>query len=174
MLRLVLSIERLLKWITLGVGGLAGVVMVVMIALVFMNVTGRYTLGVGAVWAQELELYLMSIMAMLGIAYAMFYDDHVRVDILSTRFNRTGRLWLNLLTALLIALPCAVLIIYFGYPYAESSFLRGESSPNASGMPWRYVPKSMVVVGFVFVATESLRQVLAHGRRLFFHYRRGG
>lgn len=174
MLRCIFRIERLLRWITVGAGGFAGVVMVIMIALVFANVTGRYVFDAGTVWAQELELYLMSVMAMIGIAYAMFFDDHVRVDIFSTRFSRVGRLWLNMLTALLVALPCALLIMFYGFPYAQESFLRGETSPNSSGLPYLYIPKGMVVVGFVFVATESLRQVLAYGRRLVFHYRWGG
>ncbi|RLK50883.1 TRAP-type mannitol/chloroaromatic compound transport system permease small subunit [Alkalispirillum mobile] len=170
MLRTTLFLETWLHRISGLAGLLAGVALVAMVMLVFGNVVARYAFGFGAVWAQELEWYLLAFSAMLGIAYAMRNDDHVRVDIISHRFNRTGTLWLNFLTALLVALPCAALIIYFGYPFAESSFVRGERSPNSSGLPWRFIPKALVVVGFVFVAIEALAQTLTNGRKLVYHY----
>ncbi|MCG6658013.1 TRAP transporter small permease subunit [Halomonas campisalis] len=170
MLRFCKSLERLLERITSLAGFIGGVTMVIMIALIFGNMLSRYALGIGAVWAQELEWYLLSVMAMMGIAYAMKFDDHVRVDILSSRFSPVGMIWLNLITAILVALPCALLIIHYSFPFAESSMIRGERSPNSSGLPWRWIPKSMVVVGFVFVATESVRQALENSRRLIQHY----
>ncbi|MCE8022940.1 TRAP transporter small permease subunit [Billgrantia aerodenitrificans] len=170
MLRLCTWLERALERIT-GLAGFIGCLsMLIMIALIFGNMLSRYAFGLGAVWAQELEWYLLSVMAMMGIAYAMKFDDHVRVDILSSRFSPVGMLWLNLIAALLVALPCALLIIHYSLPFAETSFIRGERSPNSSGLPWRWIPKAMVVVGFVFVAAESLRQALENGRRLVQHY----
>ncbi|MCC5884366.1 MAG: TRAP transporter small permease subunit [Halomonas sp.] len=170
MLRLCTWLERGLERIT-GLAGFIGcIAMLVMIALIFGNMLSRYAFGLGAVWAQELEWYLLSVMAMMGIAYAMKFDDHVRVDILSSRFSPVGMLWLNLIAALLVALPCALLIIHYSLPFAETSFIRGERSPNSSGLPWRWIPKAMVVVGFVFVAAESLRQALENARRLVQHY----
>lgn len=170
MLRFCTSLERLLERIT-GLAGFIGcTAMVIMIALIFGNMLSRYAFGLGAVWAQELEWYLLSVMAMMGVAYAMKFDDHVRVDILSSRFSPVGMMWLNLVTALLVALPCALLIIHYSFPFAETSYFRGERSPNSSGLPWRWIPKSLVVVGFVFVATESVRQALENGRRLVQHY----
>ncbi len=170
MLRLVVFIERSLRRINSVVGFFACVAMVAMVSLVFTNMALRYLFGVGSTWSQELEWYLMSIMAMLGIAYAMRYNDHVRVDIFSSRFSRYGRLWLDFLTALVIAIPCSLLIIYYGWPYAETSFIRGERSPTGSGLPWRFIPKGMIIVGFAFVAIEAVRQVLSKGRRLAFHH----
>lgn len=170
MLRLCKSLERLLERITGLAGFIGGITLVVMIALIFGNMLSRYAFGIGAVWSQELEWYLLSVMAMTGIAYAMRFDDHVRVDILSSSFSPVGMMWLNLITALLVALPCALLIIHYSFPFAETSMTRGERSPNSSGLPWRWIPKSMVVVGFIFVATESVRQALENGRRLIQHY----
>ncbi|MCP1675055.1 TRAP-type mannitol/chloroaromatic compound transport system permease small subunit [Natronocella acetinitrilica] len=173
MLRWTLRLEWGLRRLTGFAGLLACIAMVLMVSLVFGNVLGRYLFSIGATWAQELEWYLMAVTAMLGIAYAMRFDDHVRVDIFSYRFSRVGKLWLNLLTAIVVALPCALLIVYYGWPFAETSYLRNERSPNSGGLPWRFIPKGLIVVGFVFVAIEALRQTLACGRRLVFHYARG-
>jgi TRAP-type mannitol/chloroaromatic compound transport system permease small subunit len=169
--RILLTIERGLAAVTRMAGWISGLSMAVMIALIFANMTGRYVFGAGATWLQELEWYLLSLSVMSGIAYAMRYDDHVRVDIFSHRFSRTGKNWLDLVTMLVVALPVAILIIYYAWPFVEKSFLRGERSANRGGMPWLFLPKSMILVGFALIGAEALRQILALVRRLRFHYR---
>jgi TRAP-type mannitol/chloroaromatic compound transport system permease small subunit len=53
----------------------------------------------------------------------------------------------------------------------EVSYRRGGRSPNAGGMPWLFLPKLTIVIGFVLVTLEALHQALRAGRRLVFHYR---
>lgn len=174
MLRIVVGIERFLNRVTGVAGWLACVCMVLTVSLVFINVVARYTFTAGAVWAQELEWYLMSVVALFGVAYAMRYDDHVRVDIFYQRFNRLGKLWFDMVVALFVIIPCAVLVCYYGWFFAEISYLRGERSPSSNGLPWRFIPKGMIVIGFVFIALEGVRQALILGRKLHFHYFRKG
>lgn len=166
-----LAIERTLGRVTRFAGWVSGGATVIMIALIFMNMTGRYLFGAGTTWLQELEWYLLAPAVMAGIAYAMKYDDHVRVDIFSHRLNRVGKYWLDLVTMVLVALPVAVLILYYTVPFVASSYAQGETSPNRGGMPWVFLPKSMILLGFALIGTEALRQILSLSRRLRFHYR---
>ncbi|MFP4080746.1 MAG: TRAP transporter small permease subunit [Ectothiorhodospira sp.] len=174
MSRALLRIERSLDRITRLAGGISAVAMAAMILLVFGNMTARYLFGAGTVWLQELEWYLLSLTVMTGISYAMRSDEHVRVDVFSHRLSRVGRLWLDLVTMMVVALPVAGLILYYSGPFVVNSFLRGETSPNAEGMAWLFLPKAMILVGFGFLIVEALRQILSKGRRLVFHYRRRG
>jgi TRAP-type mannitol/chloroaromatic compound transport system permease small subunit len=172
MKRALLRIERLLRMLTGLSGILSGLGMVLMILLVFGNMSARYLFGTGAVWLQELELYLLAFTVMTGFAYAMRHDDHVRIDVFSSHLNRIGKLWLDSFTMLVVAIPISLLMLYYAWPYMAVSYVRGEGSPNAGGMPWLFLPKAMILVGFALVLTEALRQALAGGRRLIFHYRR--
>lgn len=172
MKRWLLWLEWLLRKLTGLSGILSGLGMVLLILLVFVNMAARYLLGTGAVWAQELELYLLAFTVMTGFAYAMRHDDHVRIDVFSSYLNRTGKLWLDSFTMLVVAIPTSILILYYAWPYMMVSYARGEGSPNAGGMPWLFLPKAMILLGFALVITEALRQLLAGGRRLVFHYRR--
>jgi TRAP-type mannitol/chloroaromatic compound transport system permease small subunit len=172
MKRALLRIERLLRMLTGLSGILSGLGMVLMILLVFGNMSARYLFGAGAVWLQELELYLLAFTVMTGFAYAMRHDDHVRIDVFSSHLNRIGKLWLDSFTMLVVAIPISLLMLYYAWPYMAVSYVRGEGSPNAGGMPWLFLPKAMILVGFALVLTEALRQALAGGRRLIFHYRR--
>lgn len=162
--------EKGLNRVTGFAGGLACLCMVLTVSLVFINVLARYTFSTGAVWAQELEWYLMSVVALFGIAYCMRYDDHVRVDIFYRKYSEVRRMWFDALVALFVVIPCALLIGYYGWSFAEISYLRGERSPNSTGLPWRFIPKAFIVVGFAFVALEGLRQLIVQGRSLHAHY----
>ncbi|MBS3800723.1 MAG: TRAP transporter small permease subunit [Thioalkalivibrio sp.] len=173
MRRITFCIERSLARVTRLSGGLSALAMVAMIVLIFGNVIARYLFGAGTVWLQELEWYLLSLSVMSGIAYAMRSDDHVRVDVFSHRLGRIGKYWLDLATMVLIALPVALLVLFYAWPFVETSFMRGEGSPNRSGMPWLFLPKGMILLGFALIAIEALRQTLRIGARLVFHYRHG-
>lgn len=171
MRRALFRVEAGLARLTRFSGVLSGLGMTLLIALVFGNMTARYLFGTGAVWLQELEWYFLALTTMSGIAYGMRYNDHVRIDVFSQQFSRIPRIWLDLLTMLLVAVPTAILILYFAWPYVELSWSRGEGSPNRGGMPWLYLPKAMILLGFVFILAESIRQILAAVRRLVFHSR---
>ncbi|TVP88347.1 MAG: TRAP transporter small permease subunit [Thioalkalivibrio sp.] len=174
MLRWWLWTERLLAGLTSLSAVISGASMALLIALVFGNMAGRYVFGVGTTWLQELEMYVLALTVMTSIAYAMRHDDHVRIDIFYSQLSHTGRLWLDSLTMLFIALPIAVLVLYYSWPYVQTSWARGERSPNAGGLPWRFLPKGMILVGFALIFAEALRQAMSGFRRLFFHYRRPG
>ncbi|WP_006786817.1 TRAP transporter small permease subunit [Thiorhodospira sibirica] len=171
MYRLILWIERPLARLTGLAAGLAGVAMLLLVLLVFGNMAARYSAGMGTMWLQELEWHLLALVTLLGISYAMRHDDHVRVDIFSQRLRRVGRLWLDLLTMLGVAIPVALLLLYYTWPFVELSYLRGETSPNAGGMPWRFIPKGLMLIGFFLVLTQAMVRALGCIRRLWFHYR---
>lgn len=171
MRRILLGFERALGRVTRAAGWVSGGAMVIMIMLIFLNMASRYLLGEGTTWLQELEWYLLAPTVMAGVAYAMKYDDHVRVDVFSHRLSRVGKYWLDVSTMLLVALPVAVLIFYYTWPFVEKSYLQGESSPNRGGMPMVFIPKGMILLGFSLIGVEALRQTLSLIRRLTFHYR---
>ncbi|ANB01563.1 TRAP transporter small permease subunit [Ectothiorhodospira sp. BSL-9] len=171
MSRLLLRIERALNQVTRLAGWIAAISMAALVLLVFANMAARYALGMGSVWSQELEWYVLSLTVMTGIAYAMRSDEHVRVDVFSHHLSRVGKLWLDGITMLLVAIPVSLLVLYYTWPFVQISYVRGEGSPNAGGMPWLFLPKAMILVGFALILIESLRQLLRIGRRLVFHYR---
>lgn len=170
MLQTLQRIEKTCDAIVDGVGRFAAWVLLLLVFLVFSNVVLRYLFEVGAVWAQELELYLLPVVAMLGIAYTMRRNEHVCVDILSQRFSATGRLWLNFLVSIFIIIPVSLLIIYYAYPFIMQAYTRLEGSPNPGGLPFRFIPKSFVAIGFVLVAIQGIAIAIRNGIDLFYKY----
>jgi TRAP-type mannitol/chloroaromatic compound transport system permease small subunit len=72
----------------------------------------------------------------------------VRVDVAVGQTDRRKRFWIELLCCLLLALPFAAIVFYYGIVFAHQSWVQGETSASPVGLPMRWIPKSIVAAGF--------------------------
>jgi TRAP-type mannitol/chloroaromatic compound transport system permease small subunit len=90
---------RLAGWLD-GVNRSIGVIVawlaLAMVLVTFVVVVLRYLFDSGSIALQESVTYMYAILFMLGAAYTLQQDGHVRVDILYQRFSRRGRAWVDL------------------------------------------------------------------------------
>ena len=63
---------------------------VTMVILVVLVVITRYFLGLGSIALQESVTYLHCLVFMMGIAFTLKHDGHVRVDIFLSRILTKG------------------------------------------------------------------------------------
>ncbi len=110
----------------------------------------------------ELQWYLFSIVFLLGGAYALKHDAHVRVDLLYGRVGVRGRAWIDLLGTLLFLLPFSLLMLWLSWPSVAASWSVREVSPDPGGLP-RYPIKAVILLGFALLvlqgAAEALKQI---------------
>ncbi|MGB1922754.1 MAG: TRAP transporter small permease subunit, partial [Alcanivorax sp.] len=82
----------------------------------------RYGFGIGNIALQESLTYLHGSLFMLGIAYTLAEDEHVRVDVLYQRFSPRGRAWVNVLGTLFLLLPVCGALFWLSLDYVASSW----------------------------------------------------
>ena len=147
--RVIVQCERLGAWVLLAV------------ACVFaLDVVARYAFGQTAAAFPDLEWYGTTLAICLGLAPALAYGAHVRVEVLAERLSpRTQALVLRAGHALLL-LPWCTFVVYAGTRYAYNATLLGEGSADPGGLPMRYLPKWWIVVGFGLLGLEGARQLL--------------
>lgn len=150
-------------------GQIGGWVLFATVALVFVNAFNRYAFAFSPVWTQELEWHLLAGQGALGIAYAWLHRDHIAVDVFSQRYSHRVKLWMELLVALLIAIPCSIFLIKVSIPYIDRAYDILEGSPNPGGLPWRFVPKSFVALTFALVALEAMATTIRSALELSGH-----
>jgi len=68
----------------------------IMVLITFAIVVGRYLFDLGTIAGQEAVMYLHGTTFMLGFAYALKHNAHVRVDVLANRFSTRTRNWIDL------------------------------------------------------------------------------
>lgn len=124
------------------------------VVVVTTNVALRYGLSMGTVAMQELQWHLVPPIAMLGMAYGLHNGEHVRVDVFYERMPRRLQGVIELVTCLL-TIVIAVYLATLAVPFVERSFSLGEGSANPSGLPYRYVLKAFLPVGFVLLAVQG-------------------
>lgn len=107
----------------------------------------------------EVQWYLFGAAFMLCAAWTLKRDEHVRVDVLSSRLSARARVWIDLLCHLLFLMPFAVLMVWLAWPFFLGSYLSGEQSSNAGGLI-RWPAKLWVLVGFVLLAAQGVSEII--------------
>lgn len=135
------TISKILSWLWL-----------VTLAVVLTNVFSRFILGRGSIALEEMSWHLFGATMILTLAYAVVTDDHVRVDVLREKFSLRLQAWVELLGIVLLMLPLLYFMIDNLIEYAYRSLTRGERSQSPSGLPYRFILKSMLPLGMTMIA----------------------
>ncbi|MBP3128326.1 TRAP transporter small permease subunit [Thalassospira sp. ER-Se-21-Dark] len=129
------------------------------------NVLLRYLFNSGSVAMQELEWHLVSPIALMGMAYGMRHGGHVRVDFLYERLGPRAQAIIDLFSAVLMAVLGAALI-WFSIPYVSQSIMMGEGSPDPGGLPYRFLLKAFIPIGFGLLLLQAIAQGLMNYRQI--------
>ena len=137
---------RLTSWLT-----------VVMVIVTFVIVVMRYVFDSGAVWLQESVVWMHAVVFMIGAAYTLQQDEHVRVDIFYRAMSKRRRAWVDLLGTLLFLLPLCAFLGYKAWDFVAVSWQLGESSREPGGMPYPFVPllKSVLLIMPLLLALQG-------------------
>jgi len=146
---------RMIAWLTLGMV-LATVAVVVM----------RYAFGQGLIWLQESINWMHSLVFMLGAAYTLKVDEHVRVDIFYRQMSERRKAIVNLAGIVLLLLPLCAFLLFESWQYVATSWRIAERSREAGGMPMLYLLKSVIPLMAMLLALQGVSLALRAGLRL--------
>ena len=147
------------------VGRLAAWGTLAMVAVTFAIVVLRYLFNLGWIAMQESVTYLHATVFMLGAAYTLKHDGHVRVDIVYQKLSPRGRAWIDLLGTLLLLLPFCLFLLWVSWDYVASSWALHEGSRDSGGLPWLYLLKTLIPAMALLLVVQGavlvLRNLLA-------------
>jgi TRAP-type mannitol/chloroaromatic compound transport system permease small subunit len=128
----------------------------------------RYAVGIGPIWLQESVTWMHAAVFMLGGAYTLQRDEHVRVDIFYRGMSPARRAWVDILGIVIFLFPLCGFIIYESYDYVTASWAIHERSRDAGGLPYPFVSllKSILVVMPILVALQGLSLLIASARHI--------
>lgn len=146
--KVTLVMGKLLAWFTL-----------LMVLLTFLIVVLRYGFNIGWIAMQESVLFFHAMVFMLGAAYTLQKDAHVRVDIFYQKFSPRTKAIVNLCGALFLLIPVCVFIIIISNSYVLSSWSILEKSSEAGGLPTVYLSKSFILVFAFFMLLQAVAEI---------------
>lgn len=123
------------------------------------NAVVRYLFNYSSNGWLELQWYLYTGFFLVGAGYTLLRNEHVRIDIIYSRFNPRIRAWIDLLGGIFFLLPMALIIMALSWPVFTQSFALTEYSPSANGL-LRWPVKLMIPVGFFLLAIQGVSEII--------------
>lgn len=141
-------------------GKLCSWFVMIMVLVTCLVVVMRYGLNMGSVFLQDIVLYLHGGLFLLGSAFALKRGSHVRVDIFYRNLSEKRKALIDLLGNLIFLQPVCWSILIFSWGYVEFSWRILEVSPEPDGLPFVYLQKSLLIVLAIFLALQSLSEII--------------
>ena len=136
---------------------------VTMVILVVLVVITRYFLGLGSIALQESVTYLHCLVFMMGIAFTLKHDGHVRVDIFYRRFSPKRKALVNLIGGLLFLIPFCLLIFFTSWDYVLASWVIRETSAENNGLPFIYLLKTLMLLMPATLVLQGIAEIIRSG-----------
>lgn len=154
-------VGRAVSWLVLG-----------LVLLIAAEVLMRYGFDSSSIAAQELEWWVLAIVSLLGVSYALKQGEHVRVDVLYQYYSERAKLWFDFLVALLVMTPISLYLAVLSLQFVGQSFADHEVSQSPGGLPYVWLLKSFVPLGLLLLGLQSLALALEKAAALLGRSRR--
>ncbi|MBM6594149.1 TRAP transporter small permease subunit [Microvirga pudoricolor] len=154
-----LQLSRGIDALNERIGKIAAWAIVVAILVSAINAIIRRIFGVSSNGWLELQWYLFGAVFMLCASWTLKVNEHIRIDIISSKLSKRGRDYIDLFGNLFFLFPFAALMLYLSVPYFERSFASGEVSSNAGGL-LIWPAKGLILLGFAFLILQWLSELI--------------
>lgn len=126
----VLAVERINAWMA----ALSAATLLAMTLIVGIEVTSRYVFNRPTIWAWDVNVQLMMMLLMLGMAEAYRRDVHVRVDVVTSHLSPRQRAWIEVALAPVFFFV-TVLLVWSCWEYFLDSYQRREDASTIFAPP---------------------------------------
>ncbi len=152
----------LLDRISIATGRAASWLTLAMVIGTFIVVVLRYAFDSGVVWLQEAVTWMHAMVFMLGAAYTLQREQHVRVDIFYRNMSERRQAFVNLFGVIFFVVPVCLFFIVESFDYVQASWSIREVSRDSGGLPYPAIPllKTALLVMPIAVLLQGISMAL--------------
>jgi TRAP-type mannitol/chloroaromatic compound transport system permease small subunit len=140
-----------------------GIVAALVVALACLisagNALSRYLFDISSNAFLEIQWQLFAATFLLGAAYVLKLNEHVRVDLFYGSLSARGKLWVDVFGYVFFFFPLCFIMLEMAFPWAWHSYLDGEISANAGGLPV-WPAKFLLPFGFVLLTLQGIAEFI--------------
>jgi len=152
--------SRIVDKISCTVGRLDSYVVLPMIFLIAYATCKRYFFSNMPGWGYDIPIFLYGAHFMLGGAWTQYSGKHVNVDIINKFVSEKTQRRLSAFSNCVVFLACLVVVVYSTGWAWESTLINEKSVHQTQFNPSIWWFKWFVPVSFLFVALQSLSNVI--------------
>ena len=133
-----------------------------MVVITFVVVVMRYAFDAGLIWLQESVIWMHAVVFMLGAAYTLQQEDHVRVDVFYRTMSAKRRALVDLVGVIIFLFPLCAFLGWKSLDFVAASWKLREASRESGGLPYPLIPllKTVLIVMPAAVALQGLSLLL--------------
>jgi TRAP-type mannitol/chloroaromatic compound transport system permease small subunit len=154
-----LGISRVIDRINTAVGRAAAWLILAAVLISAGNAIVRKALDISSNAWLEAQWYLFGAVFMLCAAYTLLQNEHVRIDILVSRFSHRTRSGIEIFGHIFFLMPFAVLMLYLSVPFFLRSYRLGEHVSDAGGLIL-WPAKILLPIGFALLALQGISELI--------------
>lgn len=107
----------------------------------------------------EIQWYLFAAIFLLAAGYTLLRQEHVRIDVLLSRFSRRTQVKVEILGILVFLFPLVFVVIDLVMPLVIRAYVSGEMSSNEGGLI-RWPVFALVPIGFGLLGLQGISEVI--------------
>ena len=154
-----LGLSRAIDAMTTMIGRWMSWLILVAVLVSATNATVRYLVSSSSNAWLELQWYLFAAVFLLVSPWTLLQQEHIRIDIVNSRFSKRVRDWIELLGHLFFLLPVCLVMLRYSIPFAQLSLTSGEISQNAGGLiVWP--AKILIPIGFALLFVQGVSETI--------------
>ncbi|HEX9451699.1 MAG TPA: TRAP transporter small permease subunit [Burkholderiales bacterium] len=159
MMKILLTISRAIDALNERIGRTVIWLVLVMVLVSSANALIRYLFNQSSNAWLELQWYLFAAVFLLCAGYTLLHNEHIRIDVLSSRLSARGRLWIDVVGTLLFLLPVSFFIVWLSWPVFVNAWVSNEMSSNAGGLV-RWPARLLVPTGFLLLSLQGVSELI--------------
>ena len=158
-MNLLLNYSRLMDGLSERIGKLASWLILGAVLVSTINALIRYTFNVGSNAFLELQWYLFAAVFLLGAAWTLKRNEHIRIDVVVGRFSARTHAWIDIFGTIFFLFPLCIIVLWNGFPFAYESMKTSEMSTNAGGLiVWP--AKMLLPIGFLLLFLQGIAELI--------------
>ncbi|WP_144392629.1 TRAP transporter small permease subunit [Pleionea sediminis] len=159
------SVKGVLSLIGRSAGKGISFLTLIMVVTMFVSTMLSNFFNTNFIALQESVTWMHAAVFMIGAAYTLQHNEHVRVDIFYQRFSSRTQATVDILGTLIFLLPVSIFILVSSWKYVSLSWKLSEASAEAGGLPGVYLLKTLVLVMPILLIIEGLHQLMINGEK---------
>lgn len=154
-----LKFSGAIDWLSNRIGKMAGWAIFIAVLVSTLNALVRFTFNYSKNSFLEAQWYLFGFVVLLGASYTFQKNEHIRIDIISSRLPIMARHWIDILGHLFILIPFSLLMTWLGSSFFMRSFISQEISSSAGGLIL-WPAKLLIPAGFFMLFLQGVSELI--------------
>ncbi|MBH2010087.1 MAG: TRAP transporter small permease subunit [Xanthomonadaceae bacterium] len=158
-MRSLLKISNAIDWLNAQVGKYVIWLILASTVISGINAIVRKVFNMSSNAFLEVQWYLFAASFLLAAGYTLLSQEHVKIDVVSSRLSKRGQIWVDIIGFTFFLTPICLAILWYGIPFFLQGYRSGEMSNNAGGLI-RWPVYALIPAGFTLLLLQGWSELI--------------